>query len=159
MATRTATNVLQLLADRMEAITSESVLGGFKASPYRFELDDEPASGVHGMFYIDMPDFGPHIAHMGNPESTFRGTVVVRVGYYRPGGDQCEGDRQSTLRNAAGDMQTIADVLGEPAQYSGSTSGLRKVIFQAASRIAETKDREIWEARFEVEWRSDLITA
>ena len=39
------------------------------------------------------------------------------------------------------------------------TTGVRRIIFQGARRVTQTVTKDIWEARFIVNWRGSVITA
>lgn len=159
MATQPASTVIAHFATRIDTITSESVAAGFVRSGYRLTLGEEPDSAIDGLYFVDVDSIGPPGPHFGTAESIFTLLqVLVEVGYYRGGGDLGPGDRQSVLRNAADDMQRLADVLPHPDYYSGETTGIRRIIFQGANRVIDKPRAEVWQARFLVEWRSDLIT-
>lgn len=157
MAERKPSLVLAHFATRIATITSES--GALTESGYRFRLEEEPDTGLDGKFYVDFESLGPPGPWFGTTESKYTGRVVVRVAFFRGGGDAGGGDRQSVMRNAADDMQRIADVIPDPDDYDGTNTGITIIKFTGAARVFEGKAREIWEARFDVEWRSDVITA
>lgn len=159
MAQELATNVLALFATRIDAITSESVADGFKASPYRLTLEKEPDGAVDGMYFVRVDAVRPHQRAFGNQENIWEADVTVEVGYYRGGGDWASGDRQSVMRNAADDCMRIADMVETPVDYDGTNTGVREIRFQGAERAQETPHKEIWTVRFWVQWRSDWVTA
>lgn len=159
MATRRPSDVLAHFATRIGAITTETPDSGFQVSAYRFSPSEEPDSAIDGLFFVDMPEIEKQAPTYGNAETIWNATVTVDVGYFRGGGDLDGGDRQSTLRNAADDMCRIGDVVADPSNYSGSTTGIRQIMFQSARRVVDAKAKEIWRATFFVQWQSDLITA
>jgi hypothetical protein len=63
------------------------------------------------------------------------------------------------MRNAADDCQRIADVCENPDNYNSDTTGIRQVIYQGARKVHDLKHAEVWEARFFVQWISDLATS
>lgn len=159
MATQRPSDVLAHFVTLVANVTSETPDDGFKASAYRFRLEDEGWDGVDGTFYVDMPSTEAIIPLYGATETTWRSVVNVDVAYLRPGGDMGEGDRQTVNRNAADDMQRLADVLPIVANYSSSTTGIRTVTFTGFSRVVDGKAVEIWRCAFLVTWRSDTLTA
>lgn len=159
MAERKPSDVLRHFATRMDAITGETVFGGFRQSPYRLELVQEPDEGCNGMYYVDMPSIGEDSPYFGVTERIHNsGTVVVQVAYFRGGGDAGSGDRQSVTRNAADDMQRISDMITNPSSYDGANTGIRNIRGLGAARVAQTAGKDLWECRFAVQWQSDLLT-
>lgn len=159
MAQQLASTILAQFATNIDAITSESTSGGFKGSGYRLTLGEEPDSAIDGLYFVDMPEVLTQGPHFGNTEDIWEAHVTVEVGYYRGGGDLGGGDRQSVLRNAASDVQRIADVLTNPANYAQSTTGIREVRFLGAERAIDKAHAEVWRVRFWCQWQSSLITA
>jgi hypothetical protein len=159
VAARYPSDVLTQVATRIAAITSETPNGGFKRSGYRFKLDKDPVSGTDGTFFVDMATMDPLRRDWGAAENRTWSDITVQVSYHRGGGDLNEGDRQSVLRNAADDCQRIADVLEHPDFYAAPTSGISEVRFAGFSRVADLPRAEIWEVRFRMMWRSDMVTA
>lgn len=158
MSVELASDVIALFATRIDAITSETPRAGFVRSGYRFRVIDEPASAIEGLYFVDVTGVRPHKRDYGRQENRWEADVSVRVGYFRGGGDADEGDRQSVMRNASDDMMRLADFLENTASYDGANTGARRIVFAGASRVLDAKDREVWEAKFLVEWQSDWIT-
>lgn len=158
MATQNASTVLALFDTRMDVITSETPDAGFKKSPYRFMLAKEPDSAIDGLYFVDIASIEPHNRTFGATETIWNLTATVEVGYFRGGGDLDGGDRQSTTRNAANDVMRIADVIQNSSGYDGANSGVREIRFLGASRTVDKPASEVWEVRFFVQWRSDVVT-
>lgn len=152
-------NVLAQFAANVELVVNASPSSGkFTRANYRFTLDEQPASAPDGMYFLDMPSIGPRETRWGDGSNITNATVTVRLLYSRPGGALGDGDRQGVLRNAASDCIKLGDVCENPSNYGASTSGIRVVVFQGASRVTDQKLGEIWEARFSCQWQSDMDT-
>ncbi len=152
-------DVLGQFATNVELVTNASgPAGAFTRSAYRFTLDKEPDSAPHGLYFLDMPSVGPRETRWGDGSNITNSAVTVRLLYNRPGGALHDGDRQGVLRNAASDCIKLGDVCENPSNYGSSTSGIRVVIFQGASRVQDKPLGEIWEAKFSCQWQSDMDT-
>jgi hypothetical protein len=153
-------NVLAQFAANVELVVNASPDSGkFTRSAYRLTLDEEPDSAPDGLYFLDMPSIQPHLRRWGDGSQITDSTVTVRLRYRRPGGALHDGDRQGVLRNAADDCDRLADVCENPSNYGSSTSGIRIVTFQGASRVSDKGLGEIWEVRFACQWESDLATS
>lgn len=159
MSAQYASTVLALFDTRIATITSETPDGGFVKSAYRFDLEKEPDSAIDGLYYVDVMQIDPQNPQFGATETGWDAMIAVKVGYFRGGGDMDGGDRQTVTRAAADDMQKLADVLGNTAYYDGANTGVRRIIFRGAQRVQQTAAKDIWEARFFVNWRGSVITA
>jgi hypothetical protein len=152
-------NVLEQFAANVELVVNASPsTGAFTRSSYRFTLDKEPDSAPDGLYFLDVSGVLPRYRSWGDGSKRTDGNITVRLLYSRPGGNLSGGDRQSVLRNAADDCDKLADVCENPDNYGASTSGIRTVIFNGASRVQESAKGEIWEARFTTQWQSVLDT-
>ncbi len=150
--------VLAQFDTNLALVTTETPDAGFKSSGYRFDLDKEPDSAIDGTYYLDIAQVDPHARNWGTGETISEVIVTVRVAYFRGGGDKNEGDRQGVLRNAADDAMRIADICENPSNYNAATTGIREIRYQGSRRTGELPRFEIWESRFWVQWRSDVIT-
>ncbi len=150
-------DVMAQLDANLAIITSETPAAGFTKSGYRLLMGQEPDSAVDGLYFIDVPAILKQGATFGAAETIYEANVVVEVGYYRGGGDAGGGDRQTVMRAAADDVMRIADVLVNPANYGGSTTGIREIRFMGAERVLDKPHAEVWAVRLWVQWRSDLI--
>lgn len=152
-------NVLDQFATNVELVVNASSADGkFTRSGYRFTLEGEPDSAPDGLYFLDMQSVQPHLRRWGDGSQITDSIVTVRLLYGRPGGALHDGDRQGVLRNAADDCSKLADVCENPSNYGSSTSGIRIVTFQGASRISDRKLGEIWEVKFAAQWQSDMDT-
>ena len=152
-------DVLAQFATNIELVGNASTSRGtFTRSGYRFTLDKEPDTAPDGLYFLDMVRGDPHLRRWGDGSQITDGIVTVRLLYGRPGGNAGGGDRQSVLRNAADDCSKLADVCENPANYGSSTSGIRIVTFDGFARVETGGHMEIWEARFKVQWQSDMDT-
>lgn len=130
----------------------------FTASPYRLRLDKETDSGPAARYFIDIESSDPHLRQWGSGEQKTDSIITVDVLYARPGGSLGGGDRLSVMRNAHDDLQRMADVVENPANYNSSVTGIREIRYQGTRRIADLGKSEIWQVRFWCQWQSDLAT-
>ncbi len=159
MGQQFASTVLARIATNLELITTETPEQGFQPSGYRLALAKEPDSAVDGLYFVDIPAIPRVGPTFGNQETIYEALINVEVGYYRGGGDLDGGDRQSVMRNAASDVQRIADVVCNPANYDGSNTGIREIRYMGAERLIDKPRAEVWRIRLWVQWRSDLVTS
>jgi len=157
VSTFNATSVLNQFHANLALITTASP-GTLTRSAYRFTLDKEPDSGPDGLYFVDITGADAYERKWGSGETIITGRVSVRTAYFRGGGSAGGGDRRAVMRNASDDCQLIADVCENPDNYNSSASGIRSIIFEGFSRVADLPRSEVWETRFTVQWRSDLQT-
>lgn len=157
---RTVSTVLAQFDANLALVTgASSTTGTLQAAGHRFILEKEPLPQSDGDYFVDVESITPGMRDRAVGEAYWQATVVVRVGYYRGGGDAAGGDRQSVMRDAASDAMRLADVVENPVNYSSSTTGISEVRYQSAQRAATFDRGEIWETRFLVRWRSDSFVS
>lgn len=130
----------------------------FTPSGYRFRLDKAPDSGPAAMYFIDLDRSDPHLRRWGDGSQITESIITVDVMYARPGGSLGGGDRLSVMRNAHDDLQRMADVCENPANYNSSVTGIREIRYQGTRRVADLGKSEVWQVRFWCQWQSDLAT-
>lgn len=159
MSVRLPSGVLAQFATNVELIDNASTTDGvWRPSGYRYALDKEPDSGMHGKYFISLQAIVDRDPKWGTGENIQHGRVTVRTSYFRGGGDAGGGDIQSVMRDAADDCQIIGDVLENPENYNSIVTGIRQVRCRGSAKVVDKPHGEIWETTFDVEWRSDLAT-
>jgi hypothetical protein len=138
---------------------ASSSSGTLTPAGHRFTLEKEPLPQMDGDYFLDVEAIAPGQRRRAVGEAYWEATVIVRVGYYRGGGDAAGGDRQSVMRNAASDAMRLSDVVENPANYDSTNTGISEVRYVSAQRAATFNRGEIWETRFSVRWRSDSFVS
>jgi hypothetical protein len=155
-----ASTVLAWLDTRLVAVTGlSSTTGRLRTGGHRFTLAREPLPQMDGDAFADVEALQPGMRNKAAGEAYWEATTVVRVAYYRGGGDAAGGDRQSVMRDGLGDSMRIADACELVTAYDTANTGVSRVTYMGSHRAATFKHGEIWETRLLVRWRSDTIPA
>jgi hypothetical protein len=161
MSAQYLSTILDWFDTRMAAVTSEganAVGGGFKASTYRVEPENEADCAAEGLYYLDTDEIGPQKRDWGTGENFWSARVTIQLGFFRGGGG--DGSSRAATARAADDVMKVIDVCENPSYYNSGTTGIRRVVYEVpARRTARLKRFDLWEVTLTVEWRSDAITA
>jgi hypothetical protein len=144
----------------IEMITSENVNPageGFRPSRYRMVPEEEPDSGLEGLYFVDLPSTDGKEPYFGTGRNIWRGDVTVQLGFARAGGDAGSGDRASVRDTANDDCMKVSDVCENPLNYDAQSSGIRIIKYRRHARSFDGKRSEVWTVTFAVEWESDVI--
>ena len=130
---------------------------GFARASYRYPIELQAEGGADRRFTIDIEPAEQQRQVQATPENVRRLRVVVRVAYFRGGGDAggvSGGDRRSVNQRASRDMFELATALEVPEQYGSGTTGVRRVMFEDFARTVDGKRSEVWDLRMIAEWEA-----
>lgn len=165
MATQRMTPIYTHLHGKVEATTTLSqCVGGLalQRSPYRLQLAQEPDSAAgNGLYFVRASAPRRHLTAFGTSENLWVADWFIQLAYFRGGGDSGPGDRLSVESEAMDDGMTLADRIENPNanNYNSGTTGIEVITYQGIELAAETPHKSIYETRFLIRWRSDVITS
>lgn len=129
---------------------------GFREADTRYPIEDAHNGGADRCFSVSGSPVSEAMSWLALPQNRRRSTVVVRLRYFRGGGDaggeSHGGDRASVCARAVTDTLTLAQWLTNPRRYGSQTIGINRVVSPAARKVIDADQFEVWELELRVEW-------